>query len=115
MPLKAFTAAKDALTNATLLSHPVLNAPTSLMTDAFDVAVGAVLQRFVEDKWRPIAYFFRKLKSVETRYSTFDRELLGIYLSIRAGTKVQTFVTFKGFPTHSNLCDHTHFIFAHVQ
>ena len=44
--LTAFTAANDALANATLLSHPVLNIPTSLMTDASDVAVGAILQQF---------------------------------------------------------------------
>ena len=65
-PLKAFTAANDAFANAMLLSHPVLNAPTSLMTDAFDVTVGAVLEQFIEDEWRPITYFCRKLKPVET-------------------------------------------------
>ena len=50
--LKAFTAAKVALAHATLLLHPVLNAPTSLMTDASDVAVGAVLQQLIQDEWR---------------------------------------------------------------
>ena len=81
--LHAFTAAKEALANATLLSHPVLKAPTSIMTDASDIAIGAVLQQFVEDEWRPIAYFSKKLKPAETRYSTFDRELLAIYLAIK--------------------------------
>ena len=65
VPLKAFTAAKDALANATLLLHPVLNTPTSLMTDASDVAVGTI-QQFIQDEWQPIAYFFRKLEPVET-------------------------------------------------
>ena len=64
-PLKAYTAAKDTLANTTLVSHPVLNAPTSLMIDVFNVAVGAILQQFVQDEWRPIAYFSRKLKPVE--------------------------------------------------
>lgn len=81
--LHAFTAAKEALANATLLSHPVLKAPTSIMTDASDIAVGAVLQQFVQDEWCPIAYFSKKLKPAETRYSTFDRELLAIYLAIK--------------------------------
>ena len=53
------------------------------MTDASDVAVGALLQHFIEDEWCPIAYFSRKLKAVEMRYSTFDRELLPIYLAIK--------------------------------
>ena len=70
--LKAFKAAKDTLANTTLLSHSVLTAPTNHMTDAADFGVGAVLQQFVEDKWCPIAYFSRKLKPVETRYSTSD-------------------------------------------
>ena len=81
--LPAFTAAKETLANATLLSHPVLKAPTSIMTDASDVAVGAVLQQLVGDEWRPIAYFSKKLKPAETRYSTFDRKLLAIYLAIK--------------------------------
>ena len=53
------------------------------MTDASEVAVGVVLQQFIQDEWRPIAYFSRKLKPVETQHSTFDPELLVIYLSIK--------------------------------
>ncbi len=53
------------------------------MADASDFAVGAVLQQFVNDSWQPISYFSRKLKPSETRYSTFDRELLAIYLAIK--------------------------------
>ena len=74
---------KEALANATLLSHPVLNVPASVMADASDVTVVSVLQQFIQDKWYPIAYFSRKLKPAETRYSTFDRELLAIYLAIK--------------------------------
>ena len=33
--------------------------------------------------WSPLAYFSRKFKLAETRYSTFDRELLAIYLAIK--------------------------------
>ena len=53
------------------------------MTDASDVAVGAVLQQYVDGMWHPISFFSKKLKPAETRYSTFDRELLAIYLAIR--------------------------------
>lgn len=79
----AFAAAKEALASATLLFHPKLEAPSCIMTDASDIAVGAVLQQFIGDGWRPIAYFSKKLKPAETRYSTFDRELLAVYLAIR--------------------------------
>ena len=79
----AFQAAKEALANATLLSRPHPTAPLAIMSDASDIAVGAVLQQRVESEWHPIVYFSRKLTPPETRYSTFDRELLAVYLSIR--------------------------------
>ena len=79
----AFTTIKETLVNATLLSHPKPDAPTSIMADASDVAIGAVLQQRIGNDWRPISYFSKKLKPAETRYSTFDRELLAVYLSIK--------------------------------
>ena len=78
----AFSAAKDALADATLLSHPQPNAHLAIMSDASDIAIGAVLQQRVGDEWQPISYFSRKLNPTERRYSTFDRELLAIYLAI---------------------------------
>ena len=80
---QAFSAIKDALAAATLLVHPTPNALTSLMTDASDSSVGAVLQQYVNEQWQPISFFSKKLKPSETRYSTFDRELLAVYLSIK--------------------------------
>ena len=79
----AFANIKNALANATLLVHPEQNAPTSIMTDASEVAVGAVLQQYIQGQWCPIAYFSKTLKPSETHYSTFDRELLAIYLAIK--------------------------------
>jgi cleavage and polyadenylation specificity factor subunit 1 len=37
----------------------------------------------MDNRWCPIAYFSRKLRPAETRYSTFDRQLLAIYLAIK--------------------------------
>ena len=81
--VSAFVAIKDALSAATLLSHPVRDAPLQLMIDASDVAVGAALQQSVDGVWQPIAFFSKRLRPVETRYSTFGRELLAAYLAIR--------------------------------
>ena len=53
------------------------------MTDASEVVVGAVLKQYIDDEWHQIAYFSQKLKLAETRYSTFDRELLAMYLTIK--------------------------------
>ena len=79
----AFIDIKTALADASLLVHPTPGAPTCLMTDASDVAVGAVLQQLVDGNWCPIAFFSKGLKPAETRYSTFDRELLAIYLAVK--------------------------------
>ena len=45
--------------------------------------VGAVLQQHINGNWHPISFFSRKLTPAETRYSTFDRELLAVYLAIK--------------------------------
>ena len=77
-----FLATKEALADATLLVYPKPDAPTCVMTDASDITVGAVLQQYINGTWHPI-FFFSKMKPAETRYSTFDRELLAVYLAIR--------------------------------
>ena len=79
----AFSAIKEALASATLLFHPKQDAPTSIMTDASSFAVGAVLQQYIDHHWCPVAYFSKKLKPAEIKYSTFDRELLAVYLAIK--------------------------------
>ncbi|BHF63933.1 hypothetical protein SprV_0200692900 [Sparganum proliferum] len=79
--LTAFERIKTSLADATLLTHPAPEAPLSLMVDASTVAVGAVLQQHINNSTRPLAFFSKKLSPAETRYSTFGRELLAIYLA----------------------------------
>lgn len=79
----AFQDTKKALADATLLVHPRQDAQTSLTTDASDRAVGAVLQQFVDGAWVPLAFFSKKLRPPEMKYSAFDRELLALYLGLR--------------------------------
>ena len=81
--IEAFTSIKKALADATLLAHPHTEALLSIMTDASNIASGAVLQQLVNNSWQPISYFSRKFSPAETRYSTFDRELLAVYLAVK--------------------------------
>ena len=99
----AFTDIKQALASATLLFHPKQDATTSIMTDASDHAVGAVLQQYVNQQWCPIAYFSKKLKHSETKYSTYDRELLAIYLAIKHFRHFIEGRTFTVFTDHKPL------------
>lgn len=79
----AFNAAKSALSSAALLSHPSLDAPTALTTDASDLGMGAVLEQFVNRRWRPLAFFSKKFNNAQKQYSAFDRELMAIHMAIR--------------------------------
>ena len=79
----AFTASKQALSDATSLTFPAPNAPLQLTTDASDTALGAVLEQVIQGKPRPLGFFSRKLSPAEKNYSTFDRELLAIHQAVR--------------------------------
>ena len=80
---EAFASIKQAVTSATLLVHPTVNASLSLVTDASDIGVGAVLHQVIDSQPQPLAFFSKKLERTQQRYSTFDRELLAIYLAVR--------------------------------
>ncbi|KAK3803425.1 hypothetical protein RRG08_041015 [Elysia crispata] len=74
---------KAALADATMLSHPKPGASISLTSDASDQAVGAVLEQYVDGFWQPLAFCSKQLRPPEQKYSTFDHELLALYLAIR--------------------------------
>ena len=58
-----------------LLAHPKPGVKLTLMTDASDVAMGAVL---AQEDGRPLGFFSRKLSQAQRKYSAFDKELLAI-------------------------------------
>ena len=80
---RAFGDAQAALAKATMLAHPAPKVPISITSDALDYAVGAVHEQWVKGAWQPLAFFSRQLRPNERIYSTFDRELLGLYLAVR--------------------------------
>lgn len=80
---KSFEDTKTALANATLLAHPSHNAPLSLMVDASDIAIGAVLQQWIENAWQPLGFYTKKLTNSQKKYSTYDRELLAAYSAVK--------------------------------
>ena len=73
---------KTALGRVTMLAHPSHKAPIAITTDASD-AVGAVHKQWVDGAWQPLAFFSHQLTPRERKYSTFDRQLLGLWLAIR--------------------------------
>nr|VZH93637.1 unnamed protein product [Spirometra erinaceieuropaei] len=76
---------KKALADATMLHHLSSDAHAQLIltTDASSSAVGAVLQQQVNSQLQPLAFLSQKLQPAQTSYSTFSREVLAIYRTIR--------------------------------
>nr|VZI23835.1 unnamed protein product [Spirometra erinaceieuropaei] len=81
--LTAFERIKNSLADANLLTHPAPEAQLSLMVDASTVTVGAILLQHLTGSTQPLAFISKKLLPAETRYSTFGRELLAIYLTVK--------------------------------
>jgi cleavage and polyadenylation specificity factor subunit 1 len=79
----AFEKCKFDLANAATLHYHAPNQHLQLMVDASDIAIGAALHAVVKNKPLPLSFYSRKLSPTEKRYSTYDRELLAIYASIK--------------------------------
>ncbi|GJP31378.1 hypothetical protein CLOM_g12018 [Closterium sp. NIES-68] len=75
-------AAFEALKNL-LMSPPVLRIadperPFEVITDASDIAIGAVVMQAFGNGLQPIAYESRKMQSAERNYPVHDKEMLAI-------------------------------------
>ena len=79
----AFLNTKLALKDITILAHPHDQAQLQLKCDASGVAVGAILEQSYKGKVETLGYFSKALHGPQTRYSTYDLELLSVYLSIK--------------------------------
>ncbi|GFX82906.1 hypothetical protein TNCV_2640411 [Trichonephila clavipes] len=79
----SFTAAKTALADATLLKHPIPGATLSVWTHASNFSIGSSLMQLSNSNWEPIAFLSLKLSKTQQNWSTYDRELLAIYTSIK--------------------------------
>lgn len=81
--INAFNNCKNLLADAAILAHPAEELPLSLMTDCSDTCAGAVLNQLYNNNWRPLGYFSKALSDTQRKYSTFDRELLAIYMAVK--------------------------------
>lgn len=53
------------------------------MIDASDIVLGAVLQQAVQSGIQPLHFFSQKLSEAQSKYSTYDRELLAVYSAVK--------------------------------
>lgn len=81
--IDSFEKCKQSLVDACTLAHPMPDAPLILYTDASDKAAAGALHQVVDGIHQPLGFFSRKFSNAESRYSTYDRELTAIYLSVK--------------------------------
>ncbi|GJT89607.1 reverse transcriptase domain-containing protein [Tanacetum coccineum] len=77
----AFNILKEKLTIAPIIISPDWNVPFELMCDASDFAVGAVLGKRIDGKFKPIYYASKTLNNAQEHYTTTEKELLVVVLS----------------------------------
>ena len=75
---KSFKRLKAVVVTAPVLQLPDFHREFVVTTDDFEVSVGAILQQDHGNGPQPDCYEIRKLNPAETRYSAYERELLGI-------------------------------------
>ena len=80
---KSFDKIKEVLTDLKAVAH-IQTGTTQfqLVTDSSQYAVGAALHQMVNDEPIPVGFFSKKLSQTQTKYATFDRELLAAYLAV---------------------------------
>ena len=91
---KAFNKIKEVISRETLLAFPDFEKEFHIYTDASNYQLGAVIMQ--DDK--PLAFYSRKLKDAQKKYTTGKKELLSI---------VETLKEFKNILWGQKLIVHT--------
>lgn len=71
------------LADSIALAFPDKKPHISLMIDASNTAIGAVLHQNIDNTWQHLSFFSKKLSPAQQKCSTYDRELLAIYAAIK--------------------------------
>ena len=79
----AFEELKDKLSSPPVLAFPNFSQPFYIVTDASSVGIGSCLMQLYGTRYRPIAYFSRKLRPAERNYSVTDQESLAVVESLK--------------------------------
>ena len=91
----AFTKLRQAFVKALIPHHFDPERHIWIKTDVSGYVIGEVLSQLTSDnlgRWYPVVFFLQKMISAETRYKTYNGELLAI---------IETFKTWRHYPERS--------------
>ncbi|MCO5569981.1 hypothetical protein L7F22_023695 [Adiantum nelumboides] len=77
--LEAFYALQKLASEAPVLKIASWEEPFEVITDASNIAIGAVLQQDL----RPVSFYSKKLDSAQLNYSVYDKELFAIISALK--------------------------------
>ena len=108
----AFVDLKSRLATRPVLRPPDFSKPFCLAVDSSNVAVGGHLFQVIDDVEHPICFFSKKLDVHQQKYSTIEKEALGLVLAVRAfniyfgSSRVQVFTDHNPLVFLNKMCNH---------
>lgn len=98
-----FYTCREAAATSETLYHLRAEGEIRLRTDASNKAVGGVLTQMIDGKELPILFMSKKLSPAQQRYSTSDKEMIGVFYCIRAAHQLLAGRRFEVFTDHKAL------------